>query len=127
MYIPPEKNSWTLYFEYISTIGGTGPVSWRPVPVPVWISQTGPDRPVYRSDRSNGKWPVERRTAGRTANDRSNGERPVERQMTGRTANDRSNGKWPIEQQSTILCMIDKCWEKYILIIDTFDLLWDNF
>jgi hypothetical protein len=93
----------------IDTIDGTGPVFWRPVPVPVWIGQTGPDRPVYRSDLSNGKWPVERQKTGRTAKDRSNGKRPVERQTAGRTVNDRSNGRWSVEQQSTILCMIDKC------------------
>ena len=52
----------TLYesLKSVSIIDGTGLLFWGPVPVSVWISQTGPDRPVYRSDRSNGKSPVER-------------------------------------------------------------------
>ncbi len=58
--------------DVIVSIDGTGPDFWRPRPVPVWKIQTGPDRPVYRSDRSNGDQPVYR-------SDRSNGDQPVYR------------------------------------------------
>ncbi len=47
---------------------------------------SGPDRPVYGSDRSTGNRPVHRLPAGLPVTDRSTGYRPVERQ-TGRSKN----------------------------------------